>query len=129
MKKQKETTMTYTHKLLQTLTTRELDLIADVESELGEKLSEEDVLDGFFRDGCRRISGVPSSDEATSEKETTMIDLRTRCLALAEELAGELNGDLDCVDQGDLDAVLEGLTEDNLADKAGELADLAAWFN
>jgi|LakMenEpi03Aug12_release.lakeMendotaPanAssembly.Ray.scaffolds.fasta_scaffold3148903_1 hypothetical protein len=56
-------------------------------------------------------------------------DLRSSCLALAEELASEINGDLDRVDQDDLDAMLEGLTEANLADKAAALADLAAWFN
>ena len=57
------------------------------------------------------------------------ITLRDQCLALAEKLAAEITGDLDRVDQGDLDAVLEGLTEANLTDKAEELADQAAWFN
>jgi hypothetical protein len=46
--------MTYTHELLQTLTARELSLIADLEAELGEKLDEETILDGFFKDGQRR---------------------------------------------------------------------------
>ena len=59
----------------------------------------------------------------------TTTDLRTRCLALAGEPADEINGDLDCVDQGDLDNVLEGLTEANLTDKAYALADLAARAN
>ncbi len=57
------------------------------------------------------------------------LNLRSSCLALAGELASELNGDLAYVDQGDLDAVLEGLSEANLADKAYALADLAAWAN
>ncbi len=57
------------------------------------------------------------------------LTLRSSCLALAGELASEINGDLDYVDQDDLDAVLEGLTEANLADKAYALADLAAWAN
>jgi hypothetical protein len=61
--------------------------------------------------------------------ENLTLTLRDRCLAYAEEIAAEINGDLDRVDQGDLDTVLEGLTEDNLVDKAGALADLAAWFN
>jgi hypothetical protein len=46
--------MPYTHKLLKTLTDRELSLIADLEAELGEKLDEETILDGFFKDGQRR---------------------------------------------------------------------------
>ena len=51
---QRETPMTYTHELLQTLTARELSLIADLEAELGEKLTEAEILDGFFKDGQRR---------------------------------------------------------------------------
>ena len=51
---QRETPMTYTHELLQTLTDRELSLIADLEAELEEKLDEETILDGFFKDGQRR---------------------------------------------------------------------------
>ncbi len=61
--------------------------------------------------------------------EKTAFALRSSCLALAGELASEINGDLDYVDQGDLDALLEGLTEANLTDKAYALADLAAWAN
>ncbi len=61
--------------------------------------------------------------------ENLNLTLRDRCLTLADEMAQEINGDLDYVDQGDLDTALEGLTEDNLVDKAGALADLAAWFN
>ena len=53
-----ETTMTYTHELLQTLTARELSLIADLEAELGEKLTEAEILDGFFKDGQRRQYAV-----------------------------------------------------------------------
>ena len=55
--------------------------------------------------------------------------LRDRCLALAEGLANEVNGDLDRVDDADLELALEGLTEANLVEKAEALADLADWFN
>ncbi len=58
-----------------------------------------------------------------------MTDLSSRCLALAEEMAAEINGDLDYVPQEDIDSLLAGLNESNLEDVAGELADLAAWFN
>ena len=58
-----------------------------------------------------------------------MTDLRDRCLDLANEMAAEINGDLDYVPQEDIDALLAGLTADNLEETAGELADLAAWFN
>ena len=54
--------------------------------------------------------------------------LRDRCLALAEGLANEVNGDLDRVDDADLELALEGLTEANLYATAEALADLAAWF-
>ena len=55
--------------------------------------------------------------------------LRDRCLALADVLANEVNGDLDRVDDRDLKLALEGLTEANLYATAEALADLAAWFN
>ena len=55
--------------------------------------------------------------------------LRDRCVALAEGLANEVNGDLDRVDDRDLELALEGLTEANLYATAEALADLAAWFN
>lgn len=55
--------------------------------------------------------------------------LRERTLAYAEEIATELNGDLDRVDPDDLEAVLEGLTEANWMTTANEIAELAAWFN
>ena len=55
--------------------------------------------------------------------------LRDRCLALAEGLANEVNGDLDRVDDADLEDILQGLTEGNLTEKAEEVADLAYWFN
>ncbi len=47
--------VTYTHELLQTLTVRELSLISDLEAELGEKLTEEEILDGLFKNGRRRL--------------------------------------------------------------------------
>lgn len=56
-------------------------------------------------------------------------DLRSRCLALAEEMANEINGDLFYVPDEDIESVLKGLTADNMEDRASELASLAAWFN
>jgi hypothetical protein len=54
--------------------------------------------------------------------------LRDRCLEVAEVIANMVNGDLDRVDDADLELALEGLTEANLVAKAEALADLAAWF-
>jgi hypothetical protein len=48
--------------------------------------------------------------------------------ALDAELADEVNGDLNRVDDRDLKLALEGLTETNLYATAEALADLAAWF-
>jgi len=56
-------------------------------------------------------------------------DLKDQCLALAAELAAELNGDLDCVDDADLASCLADLNADNVSAVAAELADLAAWMN
>ena len=58
-----------------------------------------------------------------------MTDLRSRCLDLADEMAQEINGNLFYVPDEDIDSCLVDLTEDNLEDTAGELANLAAWFN
>ena len=58
-----------------------------------------------------------------------MNDLRTRCLDLADEIAQEINGNLFYVPDEDIDSCLVDLTEENLEDTAGELANLAAWFN
>jgi hypothetical protein len=58
-----------------------------------------------------------------------MTDLRTRCLDLADEMAQEINGNLFYVPDEDIDSCLVDLTEENLEDTAGELANLAAWFN
>jgi len=58
-----------------------------------------------------------------------MIDLRTRCLDLADEMAQEINGNLFYVPDEDIESCLAGLTEANLEDTASELANLAAWFN
>jgi hypothetical protein len=55
--------------------------------------------------------------------------LQDRCLGLASAMAAEVNGDLDCVPQEDIDALLVGLTLDNLEETAEELAHLAHWFN
>ena len=58
-----------------------------------------------------------------------MTDLRTRCLDLADEIAQEINGNLFYVPDEDIESCLADLTEENLEDTAGELANLAAWFN
>ena len=55
--------------------------------------------------------------------------LQDRCLGLASAMAAEVNGDLDCVPQEDIDSLLAGLTLDNLEETAEELAHLAHWFN
>jgi hypothetical protein len=61
-------------------------------------------------------------------KETTFtLSLRDRCLALAEPMAWEINGDIDRIDPDDLEACLSGLTEATLEETAGELAHLAAF--
>jgi hypothetical protein len=61
------------------------------------------------------------------KEKTFTLSLRDRCLALAEAQAWEINGDIDAVDPGDLESCLAGLTESNLEETAGELAQLAAW--
>jgi hypothetical protein len=58
-----------------------------------------------------------------------MIDLRSSCLELAEEIAAEINGNLCYVPEEDIEACLADLTEDNVYDTAVELANLAAWYN
>lgn len=61
------------------------------------------------------------------KEKTFTLSLRDRCLALAEAQAWEINGDIDAVDPDDLESCLAGLTESNLEETAGELAQLAAW--
>ena len=56
-------------------------------------------------------------------------ELQDRCLSIASAMAAEINGDLFYVPQEDIDSLLSRLTLDNLEETAGELADLAAWFN
>ena len=63
------------------------------------------------------------------KENTFTLSLRDRCLALAEAQAWEINGDIDAVDPDDLESCLAGLTESNLQETAGELAQLAAWCN
>ena len=58
-----------------------------------------------------------------------MNNLQENCLALAEELAFEINGDLSYVPEEDVEELLSQLNEDNIQEIASELADLAAWFN
>ena len=55
--------------------------------------------------------------------------LQDRCIALAEILAGEINGDLSYVPEEDAERILAGLTPDNVQETAEELAQLAYWFN
>ncbi len=58
-----------------------------------------------------------------------MTSLESACLALAADLAGELNGDLSYVPQEDIDSILSRVTKANVLETAEELAELAAWFN
>ena len=58
-----------------------------------------------------------------------MTDLRSSCLALADEMAQEINGNLFYVPDEDIESCLAGLTDAILEDSACELANLAAWFN
>jgi len=55
--------------------------------------------------------------------------LQDRCIAIAEALAAEINGDLSYVPDEDIIACLAGLTPDNVQETAEELAQLAYWFN
>jgi membrane-bound lytic murein transglycosylase MltF len=55
--------------------------------------------------------------------------LQQDCLSLANQLANEINGDLDYVPQEDVDQLLSQLTQDNLQEVASELAELAYQFN
>ncbi len=57
------------------------------------------------------------------------MSLILKCLSRAEELANEINGDLDCVPQEDVDLLISKLTPNNVEEIASELADLAHWFN
>ena len=59
----------------------------------------------------------------------SMNELQSRCYSLASDLAAEINGDLDCVPQEDIDSLLAGVTPENMEETAGELAHLAYWFN
>ena len=61
------------------------------------------------------------------KENTFALSLRDRCLALAEAQAWEINGDIDCIDPDDLESCLAGLTESNLEETAGELAQMAHW--
>ena len=58
-----------------------------------------------------------------------MTKLQQICLDKAQQIANEINGDLDYVPQEDVDKVLINLTEDNVEEIASELAELAHWFN
>ena len=58
-----------------------------------------------------------------------MSQLQQDCLSLANQLANEINGDLDYVPQEDVDQLLSQLTQDNLQEVASELAELAYQFN
>jgi hypothetical protein len=55
--------------------------------------------------------------------------LQQDCLSLGQQLANEINGDLDYVPQEDVDQLLSQLTQDNLQEVASELAELAYQFN
>ena len=57
------------------------------------------------------------------------LSLHDRCIALAEILAGEINGDLSYVPEEDAERIMGGLTPDNVQETAEKLAQLAYWFN
>lgn len=57
------------------------------------------------------------------------MSLILQCLALAEDYANKINGDLDRVPDEDVQKVLTKLTPNNVEEIASELADLAHWFN
>ena len=57
------------------------------------------------------------------------LSLRDRCLAVAEPMAWEINGDIDRIDPDEMESILARLTPDNLMETAGELAQAAAWAN
>jgi hypothetical protein len=57
---------------------------------------------------------------------TSTLSLRDRCIALAQEQALEINGDLIYVDPSDLETCLSGLTDETLQETASDLAHLAA---
>ena len=57
------------------------------------------------------------------------LSLQDRCIALAEILAGEINGDLSYVPEEDAERIMARLTPDNIQETAEELAQLAYWFN
>ena len=82
--------------------------------------------------GCGKRPQRPYTKGMNSEqlKELNFsMTLQDRCLGLASAMAADVNGDLDCVPQEDIDALLAGLTLDNLEETAEELAHLAHWFN
>lgn len=61
-------------------------------------------------------------------KQTTFtLSLRDRCLALAEPMAWEINGDIDRIDPDELETLLAGLTESTLEETAAEVAQAAHW--
>ena len=57
------------------------------------------------------------------------LSLQDRCMALAEALAAEINGDLSYVPEEDAERIMANLTPDNIQETAEELAQLAYWFN
>ena len=54
--KDKTAVTLYTNEILQTLTARELNLIADLEAELGEKLTEAEIIEGIFINGRSQLA-------------------------------------------------------------------------
>ncbi len=57
------------------------------------------------------------------------MSLILKCLSRAEELASEINGDLHCIPEEDMQQLINKLTPNNVEEIASELADLAHWFN
>jgi len=78
------------------------------------------------------INGVAQSSPQTVSIRAynrDMNEIQSRCLALADAIADEINGNLCYVPDEEMESCLAGLTESNLNETAEELAQLAAWFN
>ncbi len=58
-----------------------------------------------------------------------MTELELRCVELAYQMAAEVNGDVSCVPDEDMEAILLKLNRNNVEEIASEIAELAHWFN
>ena len=58
-----------------------------------------------------------------------MTELELQCVHLAYQLAEEINGDVSCVPDEDMEVILNKLNRNKVQEVAQEIADLAHWFN